>query len=178
MIEINEWIASLRTLKLPKYKELPTIPLYLDQVLEYVNVTLQPIFGEDSVFITSAMINNYVKQKLMPAPVKKRYDRDHLAYIITITVLKQVVSIPNVVSGILTVREHYGKEDAFNIFAHALENGFKTVIAQTYGEINVKELEFNDILIPIKAASVAFAAKLIAERALADTIEKREISYE
>ena len=109
MIEINEWIGSLKTLKLPNYNELPTIPLYLDQVLEYVNVTLKPIFGEDSVFITSAMINNYVKQKLMPAPVKKRYDRDHLAYIITITVLKQVVSIPNVVSGILTVREHYEK---------------------------------------------------------------------
>lgn len=173
MVEINDWIANLRDLNLPQYKELPTIPLYLDQVLEFVKVTLEPIFGEDSVFITSAMINNYVKQKLMPAPIKKRYDRDHLAYIITITVLKQVVSIPNVVSGILTVREHYGKEDAFNIFTHSIENGFKTVIAQTYGSIDPNELEFNDILIPIKAGCVAFAAKLIAERALVETIKNK-----
>lgn len=173
MIEINEWITGLKTLKLPKYLDLPTIPLYLDQVLEYVNQSLQPIFGTDSVVVTSAMINNYVKQKLMPAPVKKRYDRDHLAYIITITVLKQVVSIPNVVSGILTVREHYGKEDAFNIFATAIENGFKVVVAQTYDPVDVERVEFNDILIPIKGASLAFAAKLIAERALSDTIEKR-----
>lgn len=174
MIEITDWIKSLRTLSLPKYRDLPVIPLYLDQVLEYVNATLKPVFGEDDTFITSAMINNYVKQKLMPAPVKKRYDRDHIAYIITITVLKQVVSIPDVVSGILTVRKHYGKEDAFNIFATAIENGFKVVIDQTYGSIDLKDVEFNDILIPIKAASLAFAAKLIAERALEDTILKKE----
>lgn len=173
MIEINEWIDTLREFKLPKYEKLPSIPLYLDQVLEYVNGILSPLFYDESMSVTSAMINNYVKQKLMPAPVKKRYDQDHLAYIITITVLKQVTSIPNVVGGIEVVRSNYSKEQAYDIFTQEVVNGIQTVIAQTFGGESTPHHSNHDVLVPIKAASIAFAAKLISERALLAEITHR-----
>ena len=175
MIEINEWIDTLKDFKLPKYEQLPSIPLYLDQVLEYVNGILSPLFYDESMSVTSAMINNYVKQKLMPAPVKKRYDQDHLAYIITITVLKQVVSIPNVVSGIEVVRSHYSKEQAYDIFTQEVVNGIQTVIAQTFGGVSLKPHFNHDVLVPIKGASIAFAAKLISERALLAEIKHKGV---
>ena len=39
------------------------------------------------------MINNYVKLKVLPPPVKKRYNRTHLCYLIIICMLKQVLAI-------------------------------------------------------------------------------------
>ena len=46
--------------------------------------------------ITSSMINNYVKQKIIPAPVKKKYSKMHLAYLIIICILKQSLSISSI----------------------------------------------------------------------------------
>ena len=43
--------------------------------------------------ITASIINNYVRMKVMPPPVKKRYSRVHLAYLIIICTLKQSLSI-------------------------------------------------------------------------------------
>ena len=42
------------------------------------------------------MINNYVKLKVLPPPVKKRYTRDHLCQLILICLLKQVLSLPEI----------------------------------------------------------------------------------
>jgi Domain of unknown function (DUF1836). len=46
------------------------------------------------------MVNNYVKNGLLPHPEKKRYTREHLAYLIAITFLKQVVSINDIEEGL------------------------------------------------------------------------------
>ncbi len=82
---------------LPDWDELPTIDLYMDQVIELVNRYLQglELFSESSE-ITRPMINNYVKLKMMPAPVKKKYGRIHLAYIIVICTLKQTLNISTI----------------------------------------------------------------------------------
>lgn len=82
---------------LPIWDELPTIDLYMDQVIELVNRYLQGIelFSEYPE-ITRPMINNYVKLKMMPAPVKKKYGRIHLAYIIVICTLKQTLNISTI----------------------------------------------------------------------------------
>lgn len=55
--------------------------------------------GSDPI-ITPSTINNYVRMKIMPAPVKKKYTKIHLAYLIMICTLKQSLSI-SVVSKII-----------------------------------------------------------------------------
>ena len=44
---------------------------YLEKYLEKYNV------NKDDKIITKTMINNYVKQGIMPAPEKKKYSKEH-----------------------------------------------------------------------------------------------------
>ncbi len=82
---------------MPTFDELPNIELYMDQVNALVNRYLA-FFGNDdnTEIITHSMINNYVKLKVIPMPVKKRYSRTHLACLIMIGALKQCLSIPTI----------------------------------------------------------------------------------
>lgn len=95
---LNECIALLTDKKLPSWDELPEIDLYMDQVIELVNKYLSgiEIFSGEGCEITRPMINNYVKLKMMPAPVKKKYSRAHLAYIIVICTLKQSLNMSTI----------------------------------------------------------------------------------
>lgn len=81
---------------LPKWNDLPEIDLYMDQVIVLMEKYFMDVSQPDSKFITSSMINNYVKLGIMPAPIKKKYSREHLAYLIIICSLKQVMSLPNI----------------------------------------------------------------------------------
>ena len=81
---------------LPAWEALPELELYMDQVIlllsRYLSFPLSGESGEDKV-ITASIVNNYVRMKVMPPPVKKRYSRVHLAYLIIICTLKQSLSI-------------------------------------------------------------------------------------
>ena len=82
---------------IPRWNELPEIDLYLDQVVNYLEKYLaQYSVNKEDKIITKTMINNYVKQGIMPAPEKKKYSRAHIAYLMVICVLKQVYSISDI----------------------------------------------------------------------------------
>lgn len=51
--------------RLPRYAELPTMGLYLEQVTAYLNTQLAPL---EDVRLTSAMVSNYVKHHLITGP--------------------------------------------------------------------------------------------------------------
>ena len=88
------WSDTLQDFHLPRWEELPNFDLYLDQVITLIEGYLQHLFDEENdTILTSAMINNYVKLKLIPKAEKKRYNRVHIAYLIAITILKQVLTI-------------------------------------------------------------------------------------
>ena len=74
----------------------------MDQVVSLVArfLDLFPHASGSDPIITPSTINNYVRMKIMPAPVKKKYTRIHLAYLIMICTLKQSLSI-SVVSRII-----------------------------------------------------------------------------
>ena len=86
---------AIKEYSLPSWDELPTIPLYMDQVVLLLNqyLSLFSAVTNDDKLVTSTMINNYVKMKLIPAPVKKKYSRAHMAYLIIVCILKQTLSI-------------------------------------------------------------------------------------
>lgn len=86
------WLAGLEKFDLPDWEGLPELDLYMDQVILLLNRYLSPMAGEEK-YVTASIINNYVRMKVMPPPVKKRYARIHLAYLIIICTLKQSLSI-------------------------------------------------------------------------------------
>lgn len=70
--ELELWGQGLEKFQLPRWNLLPDIDLYMDQVLTMIEKYLSPLMiHEDQKIITAAMINNYVKLGLIPAPVKK-----------------------------------------------------------------------------------------------------------
>lgn len=90
--------SAIGSYPLPDWGVLPQFDLYMDQVIillgEYLGIFTDG--GNDEKFITASMINNYVKLKIMPAPVKKKYSRVHLAYLIMICSLKQTLSMATI----------------------------------------------------------------------------------
>ena len=80
----------------PKWSELPSIDLYLDQVLLYVNQLDSSSIVDDEKGLTAAMINNYVKNGHLDKPIKKKYSRRQLARLIVITCLKNVFAIQEI----------------------------------------------------------------------------------
>lgn len=73
------------------WRELPDIALYMDQIISYL--PRQLIHFDDSEELTSAMVNNYIKDGMLPRAEGKRYNRTHLAYLTAICALKQVLSV-------------------------------------------------------------------------------------
>lgn len=94
----NYWNNKISEYELPAWEQLPPFDLYMDQVVTIINNYLSiysDAFG-DTKGITQSMINNYVKLKIIPAPVKKKYSKIHLAYLIIVCILKQTLSISTI----------------------------------------------------------------------------------
>ncbi len=93
--KLERWEKYMENYNLPAWDNIPNLGLYMEQVLvllqQYLDY-LPPELREEQ-FITAATINNYVRKKIMPVPVKKRYYRKHIAYLIIILTLKHSLSI-------------------------------------------------------------------------------------
>ena len=111
--KLARWEKAVSGFSLPSWENIPDIGLYMDQVIVLLSQYLGLISpaddketeeetdpSETKIFSSSA-INNYVRLKIMPAPVKRRYYRVHIAYLIIIFTLKQAVSI-NIVKEMLS----------------------------------------------------------------------------
>lgn len=109
--------ADSITFRLPRWEDLPEIGLYLDQVLELIESWL----GKDRL-LTKTMINNYVKQKHIPAPVNKRYDKTAVASLIAIALLKQVFTIDEISRLIALALEKESQSEAFDRFCEMTES--------------------------------------------------------
>lgn len=100
----------------PKWSELPTIDLYLDQVLLYVNQLDSSSIVDDDKGLTAAMINNYVKNGHLDKPIKKKYSRRQLARLIVITCLKNVFAIQEISKTISSLTKDGDSEAIYDNF--------------------------------------------------------------
>lgn len=94
--DLREWAAQGRQLRLPAWDELPSIPLYMDQVILYLKDSLSWFEDDGDPLLTSSMINNYVKHGVLPHPEKKKYGRQHLAGLLTVCMLKPVLRMEEI----------------------------------------------------------------------------------
>lgn len=110
---------SMRGFHLPRYGELPTVGLYLEQTATYINHCLSPL---GCVEITGSMIRNYVKMGLVNNPAQKQYHTDQIAHLICITILKQVLSLEHIQEMFVHQRKVYTDQVAYDYFCTELEN--------------------------------------------------------
>ena len=125
MSERNELLQRLRTQRPVDWDHLPDFPLYMDQVLSYMD--RQVIRFDDDDGLTAAMVNNYTKSGLVPRAEGKKYTREHLAYLTGICVLKRVLSTKDMD---LLIREEL--QDA-----HTVQSGYDAFCASLDDALNL-----------------------------------------
>ena len=109
--------------RLPRYKEIPNVGLYLEQVVKYINECLEPL----DICITPSMLSNYVKKGYIDRPVKKQYNADQIAYALFIIIAKQTLSMDNVALLFEFQKATYSVERAYNFFCNELESMLKLI---------------------------------------------------
>lgn len=87
-------------LQIPRWEGLPDFGLYMDQVIVLIERAFDGLLPEGE--ITKSMVNNYVKVQLIPRPTGKKYEREHMAMLLMICILKQALSMEEI-SSILTM---------------------------------------------------------------------------
>lgn len=157
MSENNIQKNNFEGILFPHWDELPNLDLYMDQVVEYVNTVLTPL---ELPAVTSTMINNYVKKKMILAPIKKRYQTLQIADILIISLLKPIFSLDQIRAAIDQITAYDYPKNAFNAFVDILSGYFKNPTDVTSDDAS------DEAKLMHSAASVLFH-KLEAEKILA-----------
>lgn len=91
--------------------DIPGIDLYMDQVTTFLQENLRSLSRDPDgdKFLTKTMINNYVKNKVLFPPVKKKYNRDHIMLLIVIYYMKSFLSIGDIRSVIGPIMDRYAE---------------------------------------------------------------------
>lgn len=116
---------NFKEFRLPKYKEIPNVGLYLEQTVKYINESLEPL----GYSITSSMLSNYVKHGYISRPIKKQYYAEQIAYLIFICFAKQVLSMDNILNLFQLQQKTYTTEVAYTYFCYELENMLKIIFS-------------------------------------------------
>lgn len=123
----------MKKFQFPRWDDLPNIDLYMDQVISYIQNTLQDTYFEQEKFITKAMINNYVKTSIVSPPIKKHYTKQHVAYFLVVTILKRCYSMQQISQ---LIQIHTNMKDstvdkAYDLFMQRLEELLNVVFHDT-----------------------------------------------
>ena len=156
---------EIKDFHLPRWNELPNIDLYIDQVVclleDYLSGYIKNDNEKEEKLITKTMINNYVKQDIIKPPVNKKYNKEHMASLFVIFILKQVYSINDIKKLISLAMETSPIEQAYNRFCSELEKAIRIVFAEKNYVKNSKLSEEQYIL---RNVVQSFANKLYVQR--------------
>ena len=122
-----------------QWHELPDIALYMDQIISYM--PRQLIHFDEREALTSAMVNNYIKDGLVPRAAGKRYGPIHLGYLTAVCALKKVLSVRDI-GILLRAGEERNKtpEELYRYFCGALDEALNDTAAAIDGEAGQENL--------------------------------------
>jgi len=167
--KIIHWAEEGARLSPPDWDQLPTIPLYVDQVLLYLRDSLHFFErDEDDLLLTNSMINNYVKTGVLAHPEKKKYSRQHLAALITICMLKQVLALQDIVT--LLDGEDLGPE-LYELFLSAHTGAVRETCQELAQRCQAGESPRRQAL---RLAAEANAKRAAAERILCELAKEKQ----
>lgn len=143
-LDLSEEIENFH---LPRWNELPNIDLYLDQVVCLLENYLSDYIKDDDEksdnFITKSMINNYVKHNVIKPPINKKYNKEHLAYLFVIFILKQVYSIEDIKKLINLAIHTSPAHQSYDLFCSELEKAIKlTFVGENYFDNNLTNEQY------------------------------------
>ena len=167
MEEIRELKERLERERPVAWEELPDIGLYMDQLISYIPRQLIR-YGEGEN-LTSAMVNNYIKDGAMPRAEGKRYSRTHLGCLTALCALKQVLSVKD--AALLLDAAAEGQEPQA-LYAQFLEE-LDRALDVTAGSLDASDREEDLPDLAMALALRSYADKLACQRLLELIRERR-----
>ena len=150
---------DLLAYRCPRWDDWPKLDLYMDQAVSLIEENVRIFYSDGQPkTVTSTMINNYVKQRIVPPSRKKRYGRDHLAYFYVIFLLKSALSLVDISDALAFFSKKQLSPDLYNIFCDEMEAALRTAFI---GTANEQSPDIDGIEI-IRGFSLAFAYTLQA----------------
>lgn len=154
--QVERLAREMLDYRCPRFDQLPGLPLYRDQLLDTLNGYLAPFYAPgDGAPVTAAMINNYVKLRVIAPPEKKRYSRAQLAQLYVVFLFKQVLSIGEIRDMMAIQSASYPLPVAYDYFCTEMEKA----LAATFGS--------RDFSAPSSARRVTPESELVRSAALA-----------
>lgn len=152
-------IDLLASLNNPGYHELPEIELYMDQVLTYIKKHLPPIKPNDKDILTGSMINNYVKDHVIPNPIDKKYNKDAIASLFMVANLKRVLPISDI-KQILSGSE---LSNLYQIYQRQLNDNINTIkeTDTLSSKVNKSDLKEVALALAVDASIKSYLAHMI-----------------
>ncbi len=165
---LHEFSRTMSQVKLPKWDDLPDFPIYCDQMLQIMTEKIAFIHNGDEKHITKSMVNNYVKWGMMPKPVKKKYEKIHVVYIIVITILKQILPITKIKDGIQLQIALLGNEKAaYDSFCEAFEESMQRIflpVPESDGSYILESREIQYEKLAVSTITSALANQWLTEK--------------
>jgi hypothetical protein len=156
-LELHRRLAEERPVL---WDNLPDISLYMDQVISYLPRQLIR-FGEGEQ-LTSAMVNNYSKEGLIPRADGKKYGRTHLVYLSAICALKQVLSVREIRTLLSATGGGSDSEEFYTRFCAVLD----TALTGTADKVTTTNSSEELSLLALELALESYANKLACQRIL------------
>lgn len=148
---------------IPRWEELPNIDLYVDQVICFLDDSLSYYVSKEKEghVITKSMINNYVKHSVIPPAINKKYNKEHIANLFVICILKQLYSITDITNLVKLGTKEISINETYNNFCDELENSISAVFAGKEYKIE-KDITLQEY--GIKSVVISFANKLYVDK--------------
>lgn len=132
---LNSILGSISRIDFVKSTDIPNIDLYMDQVTSFMEKELKSTKrNDDDKVLTKTMINNYAKNDLLPAPVKKKYSKEHLLLLTFIYYFKNIISMKDIETLLKPITENYFQSEG------------DINIARIYDEVGAFEKERTKLL--------------------------------
>ena len=155
---------TIKNFHIPRWNELPTLDLYMDQVIALIDTTLGAFFSEiGAASLTKNMVNNYVKAKIVDAPVNKKYPKLSVAMVIVVYILKNCYATDEIGKLIKLGISLEATEITYNRFCEAIENAVSDVFSGRVSICN-EEIPGRDNKYLMENFALSFACKVYVQR--------------
>lgn len=173
--KLRAWTDRLASTKTDGWDSLPDLDLYMDQVLKILEKQAEAcLHADDMKGITPSMINNYVKAGTIKRPVRKKYNKEHIANLVMLNSAKQVLPISDIASLLNKSADELSTSERYEYFTaihkqacDAVAEKMRDALDRVADQCDSRQLFILATSMVLEADIMVSAAKLIIREVLA-----------